>query len=347
MPPGLFPGGMVRLVPGRAEPLVQDRVSYRPGPPLNGHVLAYIGIPRNGRPPAVMRVVPIGSVLLKLEFDPAPGQLVTGDHRIQLPVQPVVGLHDRPVIVEPSPPKGLVIVVLTPMAAHAICDVALRDLANSFTGFTHVLGHQAGLLMEQLAAAQDWPSRFALLDKQLTAWLERGKAPTPVIARAWQRLHTSGGQLRIDDLAAEIGTSRRYLEMRFAEQVGLAPKTVARIARFHDAARIISTQPRPDLAGLAFGCGYSDHAHMDREFKDISGCTPTELLSQMTLGAVNGVTSAAETSLSMPDRPGTFETRGLGRLDSGTRQAAHEQRGGGLDVLVELARGRLGAEHRQ
>jgi AraC-like DNA-binding protein len=117
---------------------------------------------------------------------------------------------------------------------------------------------------------------------------------------ARRRLHESGGQLRIGDLAAEIGTSRRYLEMRFAEQVGLAPKTVARIARFHNAARLATMTPRRDLAELACACGYSDHAHLDREFREFSGCTPTEFLAQSTLGVVNGVTGTAGS----PGRPG-------------------------------------------
>lgn len=121
---------------------------------------------------------------------------------------------------------------------------------------------------------------LSLLDRTLAAWLARGQAPAPAIVRAWRRLRESGGQLRITDLAAEVGTSRRYLEMRFAEQIGLAPKSVARIARFHSAARLITTASRRDLSDLAFACGYSDHAHLDREFKEISGCAPTQFLLQ-------------------------------------------------------------------
>ncbi|MGH3247162.1 MAG: hypothetical protein ACRDOI_13255 [Trebonia sp.] len=31
-------------------------------------------------------------------------------------------------------------------------------------------------------------------------------------------------------------------------------------------------------------CGYSDHAHLDREFKGILGCTPTQLLGELAVG---------------------------------------------------------------
>jgi AraC-like DNA-binding protein len=250
-----------------------------PGELLRDYVLAYAGFPPGTPQPPVQRVLPSGIVPLMLEFSHAPGQLVAGRDRARLPGQPVFGLHERAVLVEPQPAHGIT-VVLTPPGAHALFGIALRDLAGTITGAADLLGSRAQLLAGQLAETPGWPARFALLDQALAAWLARGPAPAPAVIRAWRRLHDSGGQLRITRLAAEVGTSRRYLEKQFGVQVGLTPKAVARIIRFQAAARLIVTAPDRDLARLACAAGYSDHAHLDREFRDMSGCTPTQFLAE-------------------------------------------------------------------
>jgi AraC-like DNA-binding protein len=215
-------------------------VHGKPDPLLRDWVLGYVGFPPRTMLPPVSRFIPIGAVLLMLEFGPAPGELLTGDRRVRLPVQPVVGLRERSALVEPQPAHGLTI-MLTPPGAHALFDVALRELTNTFTGAADLIGSRVPLLVERLAEITDWRARFALVDRTLADWLARGPVPAPAVTRAWRRLHESGGQMHITDLAAEVGTSRRYLEKRFGEQVGLAPKTVARIIRFE---AVYGVQPR-------------------------------------------------------------------------------------------------------
>lgn len=258
-------------------------VQGKPGSLLRDRVLGYLGFPPKTPLPPVRRFIPMGTVLLMLEFGPAPGQMVTGGRRLRLPVQPAVGLHDHAVMLEPQPAHGITI-MLTPPGAHALFGVALRELANTFTGAGDLLGNKVALLVERLVDIPDWPARFALLDRTLAAWLASGPQPAAAITRAWRRLYESGGRLRITDLAAEIGTSRRYLEKRFDEQVGLTPKTLARIVRLQGTANLITATACRDLASVAGACGYSDHAHLDREFKDILGCTPTEFLADLGPG---------------------------------------------------------------
>jgi AraC-like DNA-binding protein len=34
------------------------------------------------------------------------------------------------------------------------------------------------------------------------------------------------------------------------------------------------------LSEIAHACGYYDHAHLDRDFQDFAGCSPTHYLSR-------------------------------------------------------------------
>jgi len=248
----------------------------RPCPRLRDYVVAYIGFP-----PAALRLhappfLPSGTLPLLLEFPSREAQ--ARGHPGRFPEQPVIALRERALPVWPQAAHGISI-VLTPPGAFSIFGVALRDLTGTITGGADLLGSRVPLLAERLAGIPDWPSRFALLDQELAGWLARGPSPAPAVVRAWRRLRESGGQLRIGGLADEVGTSRRYLEKQFGVQIGLTPKTMARVMRFESAATLMTAAPCRDLAQLAAASGYSDHAHLDREFKEFSGCTPTEFLA--------------------------------------------------------------------
>lgn len=77
-----------------------------------------------------------------------------------------------------------------------------------------------------------WHQRFALLDEALLRRLERGPRPSPEVARAWQRLVSTSGAAPIGRIAAEVGWSHKHLITRFRQQIGLVPKTAARLVRF-------------------------------------------------------------------------------------------------------------------
>jgi transcriptional regulator GlxA family with amidase domain len=76
-----------------------------------------------------------------------------------------------------------------------------------------------------------------------------------------------------------VGRSGRYLELRFRDQVGVPPKTAARVLRFQHALSVATGSSRPAWSQVAAQCGYVDQAHLNREFRQLAGCTPTELLA--------------------------------------------------------------------
>jgi transcriptional regulator GlxA family with amidase domain len=82
--------------------------------------------------------------------------------------------------------------------------------------------------------------------------------------------------MRVDALAEALGRSRRHLAKRFAEEVGASPKVAARLIRFEAARARLGSVP---LARLAAEHGYSDQAHLAREFSALGGAPPTEFPS--------------------------------------------------------------------
>jgi AraC-like DNA-binding protein len=142
-----------------------------------------------------------------------------------------------------------------------------------------VLGRPGGALVERLAEAPTWAARFAVLDAVLTARLDEPAGSSPETVRAWECLVASGGRVDVRTLAREVGWSRRHLSERFRLELGLPPKVLARVLRFERARRLLTGPRRPALAQVATVCGYYDQAHLNREWRELAGCSPLAWLA--------------------------------------------------------------------
>ena len=104
--------------------------------------------------------------------------------------------------------------------------------------------------------------------------------------RAARRLVVDRGAT-VRDVARDLGWSERRLDREITATCGYGPKTLQRIVRLQRALRTsragVATRPpslAPTLSHLAFDAGYADQAHMTREFRDLTGFTPRQLLGR-------------------------------------------------------------------
>ncbi|GAA1945554.1 helix-turn-helix domain-containing protein [Amycolatopsis minnesotensis] len=168
---------------------------------------------------------------------------------------------------------------LDPLDAFSLFGVPMRGLGTEFPEIDAVLGRQGADLTERLFEAGGWRRRFAVLDAALARLRARGPKPDPGVAWAWRRIAATGGTVRISGLADELSMSRRHLARRFHDQVGMAPKTAARILRFERAAELVA-DPSRSFAQVAAETGYADQAHFTRELRALTLRTPGDLRSQ-------------------------------------------------------------------
>lgn len=80
--------------------------------------------------------------------------------------------------------------------------------------------------------------------------------------------------LRVDELARRAAMSARHLERRFKDQVGVGPKWVIRRYRLFEAAERALGETDVSWSRLAADLGYSDQAHLTRDFRSMFGMTP-------------------------------------------------------------------------
>jgi transcriptional regulator GlxA family with amidase domain len=115
------------------------------------------------------------------------------------------------------------------------------------------------------------------LDAILTPLVSGAASPDASVAEAVRRIEASDGRQPIGDLAGRLEIGERQLQRRFRRAVGLTPKQFSRIRRFRACARNLIAE-RPEAWGrVAVAHGYSDQAHLNREFARLSGRSPTQL----------------------------------------------------------------------
>jgi AraC-like DNA-binding protein len=104
------------------------------------------------------------------------------------------------------------------------------------------------------------------------------------VSWAWQQLHASHGTQAIGLLVEEAGCNHKQFIAQFREQIGLPPKTLARLLRFDHAVNRIKRGGTPDWPALAHTCGYFDQAHFNKDFRRFAGVTPGEYQRRLLPG---------------------------------------------------------------
>jgi AraC-like DNA-binding protein len=192
---------------------------------------------------AAHRVMPDGAIDIVLTF--------AGD---DLTSATVVGTMTTALVVPPSVERYVGVRFL-PGAAPSLLRVAAHELTD-----------------RRIALDDVWPNAVA---RDLpTLLLRRGvAAPAPDIAAAVDAIRRSRGVLAVAALGPALGMSRQQLARRFAETIGVTPKTFARIVRFQALMRQVGAVP--NWGALAHGLGFADQSHLVNEFRALAGLTPT------------------------------------------------------------------------
>lgn len=268
-----------------ASPLGRWEMARREPPPqLRGIVLSYVGWEERTPGPLRRRERAIDAIPVVISFGPAYRlRDVRGEEAgpARRHVSFVAGLADGCSIVEHDGVSRGVELLLTPLGARRVLGLPLAEIANQVVELEDLLGAPvARELVERLATAPDWAARFALLDRVLAARLAHAEEPAPAVAWAWRRLAQSGGRLPVGALAQELGCSRRHLVVQVREQLGLPPKTLARVLRFNRAVGLLERDDGGRLAEIALDCGYWDQAHLNRDFRAFAGEPPSAFLAR-------------------------------------------------------------------
>jgi AraC-like DNA-binding protein len=160
-------------------------------------------------------------------------------------------------------------------ACQALFGVTADELSDRHVHLEDVLGNPARSLCERLQEVSDLDQRLQIFEVFLAKRLSSVSAIHPAIAHALSRFSTTTD---IGKIVEETGYSHRHFIELFRRNVGLSPRIYTRLVRFQRTLNQGIDRSRGRWIDVALEAGYADQAHFNREFRELTGISPTEYL---------------------------------------------------------------------
>jgi methylphosphotriester-DNA--protein-cysteine methyltransferase len=220
------------------------------------------------------RIAPTGSTV---------AGIVLGDPIRQIPVGEgaalvadrgfLIGPHDQPIVNEPLGETFCVGIVTTPVGCRPAFGLRPATLRSRVVDLLQAWPRALGLRRE-LAACRT-PAEAPRCRR---GHLEDSREAFARCEAAVRQLSAEPTRL-VTDIATGLGVSHGHLDRLFVEQVGLSPRTLARILRMRRLLEEIDVHGSVGWADKAAELGWFDQAHLIRDFKRHTGVTPAQYVA--------------------------------------------------------------------
>jgi AraC-like DNA-binding protein len=230
-------------------------------------------------------VLPNGVVELMVNFGPVQKVKAYGDRVVDESFRRfwIAGIQDRPLVIASPEGANHMGVRFRPGGAHAFFGMPMNELLGRVVDLDLIVGASAAEeLRERLEGADGDRARCGVAEQWL---LERRYSVHPYLAttrRALDLVNRSPYNMTVTELCLRLGFSNRHLIDQFRQVVGLPPKTLFRIRRFHAVVKSLEGRYEADWGRVAHRFGFSDQPHLIREFRHFAGVTPTQFLAART-----------------------------------------------------------------
>ncbi|MEQ8526017.1 helix-turn-helix domain-containing protein [Gracilimonas sp.] len=221
-------------------------------------------------------IVPDGCMEMIFHYRDLYYQYLPDGSRIEQPRCFVFGQLTRKLEIEPSGDSGMFAVRFHPEGLQPISKLAAKEFQDSAVPLDMILGEEGVMLESQILKASSSEQRIDLIDQYLTDKFESCDVADSIVKDAVSIIINSRGRQKIHELSIDSAVSRRTLERRFTDSVGLNLKQLSKIIRLKATVNKMINKEYSTLTELAYDNGYYDQAHFIKDFKKYTGLTPKD-----------------------------------------------------------------------
>ena len=221
-------------------------------------------------------IVPDGCMEMIFHYGDFYYQYLPDGSKIKQPRCFVFGQLTQKLEIEPSGDSGMFAVRFKPEGLQPISQMAAKEFQDSAVPLDKVLGPEGLSLGSKILDASTSEERIKLIEHYLTATFESSAIADSIVNDAVNTIISSQGRQKINELPIESSVSRRTLERRFTDTVGVNLKQLSKIIRLKTAVHKMINKEYNTLTELAYDNGYYDQAHFIKDFKKYTGLTPKD-----------------------------------------------------------------------
>jgi len=157
-----------------------------------------------------------------------------------------------------------------------LSEIPPSEIKNNRIEFSNLNLDWSSTMIQRLIEFKSLSDKIAYLERFLTIKQHKNDySQDSLILPIINEIRKMKGRINITELSKSNLISIRQLERRFKKCIGITLKEFSNITRFQNAKKVISKSKQTSLLQIAFETGYYDHAHMNNDFKRISGKNPS------------------------------------------------------------------------
>lgn len=253
-----------------------DYQTFQPHKDLREFVKCFwtLKVPKEPNPQK-QRIVPDGCIEMIFTLGDDVKRFVSKRKYIIQPRSMVLGQITEPFYIQPTGRVDVFAIRFFPGGLMPFATWSIKDLENKETILEAVFEKSVAADLEhKIIHAANTEERIQHTEAFLFNKLKDSGTIDNILKSTLDLIFSTRGRTSIHKLLKNDLSKRRQVERKFSKSVGLTPKQLAKIIRFHTALKMLIDNDIENLTGLAYENEYYDQAHFIKDFKAFTGTNP-------------------------------------------------------------------------
>ncbi len=196
----------------------------------------------------------------------------------------ISGQRRRFIVIGTEQNSSMMGIRFRPGGAFPFVGFPMCELNDRVVPMENVWGARINDIHEQLLHCDTAEGKFDILEQTLLKMVSGISGADRLSEQAIAELKNAGPDFALSSLPDKLGVGERQLRRLFEARIGLGPKALARVFRIQTVLQRLTSNPKASWVDIALRAGYYDQAHFVHDFRELTGLTPSQYLTQRRFG---------------------------------------------------------------